>query len=124
MKTVKIGSVGLGRLGYEHAKNIATRVPGAELTAICDVAAGRVREVAEELGVKYQYTDFAEMCANPELDAIAIVSPSMFHGEQIKMALDAGKHVFCDKPLDTTVEKRIRTRCLCWVSCAATTPLM
>ncbi|MCB6366784.1 Gfo/Idh/MocA family oxidoreductase [Intestinibacillus massiliensis] len=105
MKTVKIGSVGLGRLGYEHAKNIATRVPGAELTAICDVAAGRVREVAEELGVKYQYTDFAEMCANPELDAIAIVSPSMFHGEQIKMALDAGKHVFCDKPLDTTVEK-------------------
>ncbi|WP_087066379.1 Gfo/Idh/MocA family oxidoreductase [Intestinibacillus massiliensis] len=105
MKTVKIGSVGLGRLGYEHAKNIATRVPGAELTAICDVAADRVREVAEELGVKYQYTDFAEMCANPELDAIAIVSPSMFHGEQIKMALDAGKHVFCDKPLDTTVEK-------------------
>lgn len=105
MKTVKIGSVGLGRLGYEHAKNIATRVPGAELTAICDVDAGRVKQVAEELGVKYQYTDFTEMCNNSELDAIVIVSPSMFHGEQIKIALDAGKHVFCDKPLDTTVEK-------------------
>ncbi|MGE4549047.1 MAG: Gfo/Idh/MocA family oxidoreductase [Intestinibacillus sp.] len=105
MKTVKIGSVGLGRLGYEHASNIATRVPGAELTAICDVDAGRVKQVAEELGVKYQYTDFTEMCNNPELDAIVIVSPSMYHGEQIKIALDAGKHVFCDKPLDTTVEK-------------------
>ncbi len=105
MKTIKIGSVGLGRLGYEHASNIATRVPGAELTAICDINADRVKEVAEELDVKYQYTDFAEMCSNPELDAIAIVSPSMFHAEQIKIALDAGKHVFCDKPLDTTVEK-------------------
>ena len=105
MKTIKIGSVGLGRLGYEHASNIATRVPGAELTAVCDINADRVKEVAEELDVKYQYTDFAEMCNNPELDAIAIVSPSMFHAEQIKIALDAGKHVFCDKPLDTTVEK-------------------
>ena len=37
MKTVKVGSVGLGRLGYEHAKNLATQVPGCELAAICDV---------------------------------------------------------------------------------------
>ena len=104
MKTIKIGSVGLGRLGYEHAKNLATRVPGAELTALCDIDAARLKEVTEELGVKHQYTDFAEMCGNSELDAIAIVSPSMFHSEQIKIALDAGKHVFCEKPLDTTVE--------------------
>ena len=39
MKTVKVGSVGLGRLGYEHAKNLATQVPGCELAAICDVDA-------------------------------------------------------------------------------------
>lgn len=103
MKTIKIGSVGLGRLGYEHACNLALRVPGAELAAICDVNAARVKEVAEELNVPFQYTDFAEMCANPELDAIAIVSPSALHTEQIAIALKAGKHVFCDKPLGTTV---------------------
>ena len=51
MKTVKVGSVGLGRLGYEHAKNLATQVPGCELAAICDVDANRVKEVAAELGV-------------------------------------------------------------------------
>ena len=45
------------------------------------------------------------MVKNPELDAIVVVSPSMFHAEHIKLALDAGKHCFCDKPLDTTVEK-------------------
>lgn len=105
MKKIKIGSVGLGRLGYEHARNLAFSVPGAELAAICDVDETHLKEVAAELGVPNAYTDFAEMCANPELDAIAIVSPSMFHAEQIKIALDAGKHVFCDKPLDTTVEK-------------------
>ena len=105
MKKVKIGSVGLGRLGYEHACNIANLIPGAELTALCDVDEKRVKEVAAELGVPYTYTDVAEMVKNPELDAIVIVSPSMYHADHIKLALDAGKHVFCDKPLDTTIEK-------------------
>ena len=99
MKTVKIGSVGLGRLGHEHAKNLATQVPGCELAAICDVDAGRVKEVAEELGVQYTYTDFEEMCRNPELDAIVIVSPSFLHCQQIEIAMNNGKHVFCEKPL-------------------------
>ena len=94
MKTVKIGSVGLGRLGHEHAKNLATQVPGCELAAICDVDAGRVKEVAEELGVQYTYTDFEEMCRNPELDAIVIVSPSFLHCQQIEIAMNNGKHVF------------------------------
>ena len=105
MKKIKIGSVGLGRLGYEHACNIANLVPGAELTALCDVDAVRVKEVAAELNVPYTYTDVTEMVQNPELDAIVIVSPSMYHADHIKLALDAGKHVFCDKPLDTTIEK-------------------
>ena len=105
MKKVKIGSVGLGRLGYEHACNIANLIPGAELVALCDVDEKRVKEVAAELGVPYTYSDVAEMVKNPELDAIVIVSPSMYHADHIKLALDAGKHVFCDKPLDTTIEK-------------------
>lgn len=102
---IKIGSVGLGRLGYEHAVNIATCVPGAELTALCDMDAAKLKATAEELGVPYTYGDFAEMCANPELDAIVIVSPSACHSEHIKIALAAGKHVFCEKPLDVTVER-------------------
>lgn len=104
MKKVKIGSVGLGRLGYEHACNLATCVPGAELTAICDIDEKKLKEVGGELNVPYTYTDFKEMCDNPELDAISIVSPSALHTEQIAIALDAGKHVFCEKPLDTNIE--------------------
>ena len=106
MKTVKVGSVGLGRLGYEHAKNLATQVPGCGLAAICDVDANRVKEVAAELGVPNTYTDFEEMCKNPELDAIVIVSPSFLHCQQIEIAMNHGKHVFCEKPLGTDVAKR------------------
>ncbi|MCP1101416.1 myo-inositol 2-dehydrogenase/D-chiro-inositol 1-dehydrogenase [Aequitasia blattaphilus] len=105
MKKICIGSIGLGRLGYEHAKNIATRIPGAELTALCDVDSVRLAQVAQELGVKNTYEDYEEMCKNPELDGICIVSPSSFHTEHIRIALENGKHVFCEKPLDTTVEK-------------------
>lgn len=103
-KTIKIGSVGIGRLGYQHAYNIANRVPGAELTALCARTEKNLNSVADEFGVPYRYTDFEEMCQNPDLDAIVIVSPSALHTEQIDIAMKAGKHVFCDKPLGTSVE--------------------
>lgn len=102
---VKIGSIGLGRLGTEHARNIATRVPGAELTALCDLDAAKLGEMAAELDVKDTYSDFADMCRNADIDAVCIVSPSAHHTEHIRIALEAGKHVFCEKPLDTTVER-------------------
>ena len=105
MKTIKFGSIGLGRLGYEHAKNLANLIPGAELVALCDLDEQKLSQVAKELNIRYTYTDFSEMCNNPEIDAICIVSPSPFHTEHITIALNAGKHVFCEKPLDVTLEK-------------------
>ncbi len=50
MKKLKIGIIGVGRLGYEHACNIANRVPGSELVAIADANFDRAKQVAEELG--------------------------------------------------------------------------
>ena len=105
MKKVRIGSVGLGRLGYEHARNLIFSVPEAELCALCDVDEKRLKTVSKELGVANTYTDFNNMCKNPDLDAIVIVSPSMYHSKQIQIALNAGKHVFCEKPLDVTVDE-------------------
>ncbi|MBR0597753.1 Gfo/Idh/MocA family oxidoreductase [Sinanaerobacter chloroacetimidivorans] len=105
MEKIKIGSVGIGRLGYEHACNIATKVPGAQLAALCATKEEKLKRVAAELGVPDTYTDFEEMCRNPDLDAICIVSPSALHTKHIALALQHGKHVFCDKPLGTTVEQ-------------------
>lgn len=105
MSKVRIGSIGLGRLGYEHACNIATRIPGAELAALCDTDEARLKTVCKELGVSAMYTDVSTMCKQSDLDAICIVSPSLLHMEHIRIALEHGKHVFCEKPLDTTVAR-------------------
>lgn len=104
MKKLKIGIIGVGRLGYEHACNIASRVPGSELVAICDGNLARAQEVADELGVKFVYSDPAEMCKNAEVEAVAIVTNTSSHVAMIKIAMEAGKHVFCEKPLSDTVE--------------------
>jgi|SRR5690625_3284644 len=96
---VKVGIVGLGRLGYQHAENLAFRIPNCELTAVCSVVEEEVLEANERLKVPYGYTSYSEMLSNKELDAIFIASPSGYHSIQIQQALEAGFHVFSEKPL-------------------------
>ena len=71
MKKLKIGIIGIGRLGYEHACNIANRVPGSELVAISDQNIARAKEVAEEFG-KYLGTALATIACvtDPEVFVI------------------------------------------------------
>lgn len=105
MKKLKIGVIGVGRLGYEHTRNIANSVPGMELSAICDMNLDHAKAVANELNVSHVYSDPAAMCANPEIDAVAIFTNTSSHVDMIRIAMEAGKHVFCEKPLAETVEK-------------------
>nr|WP_302650406.1 Gfo/Idh/MocA family oxidoreductase [uncultured Agathobaculum sp.] len=105
MKKLKIGIIGVGRLGYEHACNIANRVPGSELVAIADKNFDRAKQVAEELGVTAVYQDPKALCEDPNVEAVAIVTNTDSHVDMIKLAMDANKHVFCEKPLADTVEK-------------------
>lgn len=133
MKLLKLASVGLGRLGYEHAKNLATLLPGCTLHAICDVDEERLHTVAEELQVPCTYTDFAQMCANPDIDGVVIVSPSFLHVEQIKTAMPTASTSFVKSPwvwMSPSAWKRkkwwrpIRSSSSSWASCAALTPPM
>lgn len=105
MKKLRIGIVGLGRLGKVHAHHIANSIPNAELTAACSIVPAELDYAKAELGVQRVYSDFLEMVKDPEVDAVAIVTTSSEHCWQIAAALDAGKHVFCDKPLGVTVEE-------------------
>lgn len=123
MKKIKTGIVGLGRLGMRHAENLALRINGAELTAICDMDKDKLNKAADRLGAKYKFTDFSDMLGLEELDAVAVVSPSGFHTRQIQSALEAGKHVFRKSPWglpwknagrQRRVWKCIRTGSLCW----------
>jgi myo-inositol 2-dehydrogenase/D-chiro-inositol 1-dehydrogenase len=105
MDRVRIASVGLGRLGLRHAENVAARIPNAELVALCDINEKALKETAQKLNVPKTFTTFEEMIAQPDIDAVILVSPSALHTGQISAALEAGKHVFSEKPLGTTVEE-------------------
>lgn len=103
--TIRIGAIGLGRLGFQHAFNLRFAIANAQLLALCDVNEDRLNKTAKEWGVAHAYTDFDAMIQNRELDAIAISSPSSLHAQQIARAMDKGLHVFSEKPLGTTVEE-------------------
>jgi myo-inositol 2-dehydrogenase/D-chiro-inositol 1-dehydrogenase len=103
MNKIRIGSVGLGRLGFRHAENIAGRIQNAELTALCDVDAAKLREAADKLGVSRRFTSFEDMISCKDIDAVVLVSPSALHTRQTAAAMAAGKHVFSEKPLGVTV---------------------
>lgn len=104
-KKLKMGIIGVGRLGYEHANNIANKIGDAELVAVCDVNAERAKQVGEELGVSAVYTDAKKLCMDPNVEAVAIVSTTSEHVKLLKIAMDAGKHVFCEKPLSDSVQQ-------------------
>jgi myo-inositol 2-dehydrogenase/D-chiro-inositol 1-dehydrogenase len=108
MKKARIGIVGLGRLGMKHAENIALRTSGAELAAVCALEPEGVRYAREAWGVPEGYARFEAMLENRSLDAIFIASSSGEHCRQIGQALDAGFHVFCEKPLGVSMEECVR----------------
>ena len=96
---LRIGIAGLGRLGRRHAQNLAQRIPQAELVAACSVSADELTWAAQTLGVSQLYRDYRELLAQPNVDAVFLVTPTSLHAEQIIQGLQAGKHVFCEKPL-------------------------
>ncbi|KJB85961.1 myo-inositol 2-dehydrogenase [Paenibacillus sp. E194] len=109
-KQISVGLVGLGRLGRQHADNLAHRIPNCKLMAVCSVIPEEVEEAQQELKVPYGYTNYEDMLRNQELDAIFIASPSSYHCEQIEQALEAGFHVFSEKPLGLYMEEALRVQ--------------
>lgn len=105
MGKVRVGIAGLGRLGKVHAFNIAYKMPDAELTAVCSIVPEELEFAKKEFGHVKTYDNYGEMLKDKNVDAVAIVTTSKEHCRQIKKALDAGKHVFCEKPLGVTVEE-------------------
>src|SRR5690606_41911959 len=77
-KRVKVGIVGLGRLGYRHAENLALRILHCELLAVFSDAEEEMKQARAKWGIQYAYTDYEQTLDNHELAAIFIDSPSKF----------------------------------------------
>ena len=110
MENIRVGIVGLGRLGKVHAKNLSSAVSGCELTAACSLVETELAFAQKELGVKYTFSSYEEMVQSAVIDAVFIVSPSGFHCEQVCLAMENGKHVFTEKPLGIEIEDIKKTQ--------------
>ncbi|MEA3126762.1 MAG: myo-inositol 2-dehydrogenase / D-chiro-inositol 1-dehydrogenase [Caballeronia sp.] len=102
---VRIGIVGLGRLGQRHARNLAWHVPGATLAAACSPVASEREWAGANLPELALYDDYGAMLKDASIDAVWLVTPTSLHADQIIAALRAGKHVFCEKPLSLDLEQ-------------------
>jgi myo-inositol 2-dehydrogenase/D-chiro-inositol 1-dehydrogenase len=96
---LRVGIVGLGRMGRHHAENLARRVPSAELVAVCSSGEDELAWAQRQLGVQQRFTDYGAMLTQAEIDAVFVVTPTTLHAQQIVEALRARKHVFSEKPL-------------------------
>ena len=103
-KELAIGVLGAGgNIGHTHSQNIATYVDGARLAAVYDLNTERAEEVAKTYGAKVM-ASAEELIASPEIDAVVIASWDGTHADLAVKCIQAGKPVFCEKPLATTLE--------------------
>jgi myo-inositol 2-dehydrogenase/D-chiro-inositol 1-dehydrogenase len=104
-KKLRVGIIGTGRIGKVHTMSIMNQLPQVEIKAVTDIFLDQAREWAEQSGIKTVYNDYKELVADPEIDAVLVCSSTDTHAEIAIAAANAGKHVFCEKPVDLSIEK-------------------
>lgn len=104
-KKIKIGIIGAGRIGKLHAENISYFIPEVEIKSIADILADQIKDWAYGLGIKNVVKDYHEILSDPEISAVLICSSTNTHAQISIEAAEAGKHIFCEKPVDLSIDK-------------------
>lgn len=99
---VGVGVIGAGRMGRIHATNLKS-IAEAQLVAVADTAEDSAKKLASELGATNVFTDYLRLVDNREVQAIVIATPTSVKPQIVKFACEAGKHVFCEKPIATNL---------------------
>src|ERR1700742_3974594 len=103
-RRVRIGVLGAGQIAQAAHFESCAKARNAELAAICDVADDLRERMAIAHGARKSYADYDAMLADPKIDAVIIATADAFHVPASIRALEAGKHVLCEKPVGVTVE--------------------
>lgn len=105
---LKVGIIGAGRIGKVHGESITKYVKGAQIKAVADTFMNDgIKAWAAEMGIPNVYSDYHEILNDKEIDAVLICSSTDTHSKISIEAIRAGKHVFCEKPIDHDL-KRIK----------------
>jgi len=111
MKKTRLGIIGLGRLGWEHARNIYYNIPEAELTAVCSVVDKELDTASELFDPKIVTKDYKDLLDSSKLDGIVIATNSQTHSEIICTAVEAGvKNIYTEKPLGLGMEEIVKIK--------------
>jgi myo-inositol 2-dehydrogenase/D-chiro-inositol 1-dehydrogenase len=100
---LRIGIIGVGMMGADHADRVAHRISGARLVAVSDPDTARADALAGSLDGVRVMGDPLELIRHDDVDAVVIASPGFAHAEQLMACLEHGKPVLCEKPLTTDV---------------------
>lgn len=104
MRKVKIGVIGLGRIGMMHLKNLLMLSDKYRVVGISDPFKDNLKEIADQFGVTEYSRDYQDIL-NDQIDAVLIASSTNTHAEIITAAAKAGKEILCEKPIDTDIDR-------------------
>lgn len=103
---IKVGIIGAGRIGRVHSESISKYVKGAEIKAISDIkVTEELQSWAASMGIPHVYDDYRKILQDPEIDAVLVCSSTNTHAPISIEAAQAGKHIFCEKPVDPNKDK-------------------
>jgi len=96
---LKVGLIGLGRMGRVYAANLAHRVPNAQLVAVADVRADVAEALAGQYGIPKWYVNHHDLINDKAIEAVVIITPTSTHSDLVIDCAKVGKAVFCEKPI-------------------------
>ena len=102
---LRVGIIGAGRIGRLHAENLSTRVKHVEVAAVSDVLVEAAEQCAAACGIKSAHRDHRRIMDDRDIDAVIICSSTDTHSQMIEEAAEAGKQIFCEKPIDFDLAK-------------------
>ncbi len=102
---LNVGLIGVGRIGKLHAEHLAYRLPGVRLKTIADVNVDAAQACATRLGVPVVSSDYRAILDDRDIQAVVICSPTNTHAQIVVETAGAGKHIFCEKPIDLSLDR-------------------
>ena len=98
-QSLKIGLIGAGRIGRMHAANCTTHIPSVEIAMVADVLEENASQCAKRYAIPIATQDYHAILERPDIEAVVICSSTDTHARIIEEAAQAGKHIFCEKPI-------------------------
>ncbi|MFQ5649393.1 MAG: inositol 2-dehydrogenase [bacterium] len=102
---LKIGIIGAGRIGRVHAENLSTQVRQAQPAAITDIILSAAQQTAKANNIPIAGQDYRQILDDPSIAAVLICSSTDTHAQLIEESAQAGKHIFCEKPITLDLKK-------------------